>query len=152
MTIIAATVGKNPLEEMESPSQLIKESEIHYLGATSKMTEWSVCFQGKPFNITVSCLCPKHWCRRSRSWLGLWWPTTSSRTKTKNGVLFIIGDWNAKAGSQEIPGITDKFDLGVQNEAGQRLTEFLRKSLKKWEYQTTLSVPWETCMHVKKQH
>ena len=59
----------------------------------------------------------------------------------KNYVLFIIGDWNAKAGSQEIPGITDKFDLGVQNEAGQRLTEFLRKSFKKWEYQTTLSVP-----------
>ena len=79
----------------------------------------SVCFQGKPFNIAVSCLCPKHWCRRSRSWLGLWRPTTSSRTKTKNGVLFIIGDWNAKAGSQEIPGITDKFDLGVQNEANQ---------------------------------
>ena len=112
----------------------------------------SVCFQGKPFNIAVSCLCPKHWCRRSRSWLGLWRPTTSFRTKTKNGVLFIIGYWNAKAGSQEIPGITDKFDLGVQNEAGQRLTEFLRKSFKKWEYQTTLSVPWETCMHVKKQH
>ena len=53
MTIISTIVDKNPLEEMESPSQLIKESEIHYLGATSKMTEWSVCFQGKPFNITV---------------------------------------------------------------------------------------------------
>ena len=38
--------------------------------------------------------------------------------------LFIIGDWNAKVGSQEIPGITGKFGLGVQNEAGQRLTEF----------------------------
>ena len=84
----------------------------------------SVCFQRKPFTISVSCLCPKHWCQRSRSWLGLWRPTTSSRIKTKIDVLFIIGDWNAKAGSQEIPGITDKFDLGVQNEAGQRLTEF----------------------------
>ena len=39
-------------------------------------------------------------------------------------VLFIIGDWNAKEGSQEIPGITGKSGLGVQNEAGQRLTEF----------------------------
>ena len=39
-------------------------------------------------------------------------------------VLFIIGDWNAKVGRQEIPGVTGKFDLGVQNEAGQRLTEF----------------------------
>ena len=42
----------------------------------------------------------------------------------KNDVLFITGDWNAKVGSQEIPGVTDKFGLGVQNEAGQRLTEF----------------------------
>ena len=37
---------------------------------------------------------------------------------TKKGVLFIIGDWNAKVGSQEIPGVTGKFGLGVQNEAG----------------------------------
>ena len=42
-------------------------------------------------------------------------------------VLFIIGDWNAKVGSQEIPGITDKFGLGVQNKAGQRLTEFCQE-------------------------
>ena len=42
----------------------------------------------------------------------------------KKDILFIIGDWNVKVGSQEIPGVTDKFDLGVQNEAGQRLTEF----------------------------
>ena len=39
-------------------------------------------------------------------------------------VLFIIGDWNAKVGSQETPGVTGKFGLGVQNEAGQRLIEF----------------------------
>ena len=43
-------------------------------------------------------------------------------------VLFIIGDWNAKVGSQEIPGVTDKFGLGVQNEAGQRLTEFCQEN------------------------
>jgi len=42
----------------------------------------------------------------------------------KKDVLFIIGDWNAKVGSQEIPGVTGKFGFGVQNEAGQRLTEF----------------------------
>ena len=42
----------------------------------------------------------------------------------KKDVLFIIGDWNAKAGSQEIPGVTDKFGLGEQNEAAQRRTEF----------------------------
>ena len=45
----------------------------------------------------------------------------------KKDVLFIIGDWNAKAGSQEIPGVTGKFGLGVQNEAVQRLTVFPRE-------------------------
>ena len=45
----------------------------------------------------------------------------------KKDVLFIIGDWNAKVGSQEIPGVMGKFGLGVQNEAGQRLTVLLRE-------------------------
>ena len=43
-------------------------------------------------------------------------------------VLFITGDWNAKVGSQEIPGVTGKFGLGVQNEAGQRLTDFAQRT------------------------
>ena len=51
-----------------------------------------------------------------------------SRTNTPKGVLFIIGDWNAKVGSQEIPGKTGKFGLGVQNETGQRLTEFCQEN------------------------
>ena len=46
----------------------------------------------------------------------------------KKDVLFIIGDWNAKVGSQEIPGVTGKFGLGVQNEAGQRLTEYSKRT------------------------
>ena len=46
----------------------------------------------------------------------------------KKEVLFITGDWNAKVGSQEIPGVTGKFGLGVQNEAGQRLTEFCQEN------------------------
>ena len=46
----------------------------------------------------------------------------------KKDVLFIIRDWNAKVGSQEIPGVTDKCHLGVQNEAGQRLTEFCQEN------------------------
>ena len=46
----------------------------------------------------------------------------------KKDVLFIIGDWNAKLGSQEIPGVTGKFGLGVQNEAGQRLTEVCQEN------------------------
>ena len=45
----------------------------------------------------------------------------------KKDVLFIIGDWKAKVGSQEVPGVTGKFDLRVQNEAGQRLTEFCQE-------------------------
>ena len=46
----------------------------------------------------------------------------------KKDVLFIIGDWNAKVGSQEIPGVMGKFGLGVQNEAGQRLIEFCKEN------------------------
>ena len=46
----------------------------------------------------------------------------------KKDVLFIIGNWNAKVGSQEIPGVTGKFDLGVWNEAGQRLIEFCQEN------------------------
>ena len=47
---------------------------------------------------------------------------------TPKDVLFIVGDWNAKVGSQEIPGVTGKFVLGIQNEAGQRLTEFCQEN------------------------
>ena len=47
---------------------------------------------------------------------------------TSKDVLFIIGDWNAKVGSQEIPGVTGKFGLGVQNEAGQKLTELCQEN------------------------
>ena len=46
----------------------------------------------------------------------------------KKDVLFIIGDWNAKVGSQETPGVTGKFDLEVQNEAGQRQIEFYQEN------------------------
>ena len=47
---------------------------------------------------------------------------------SKKDVLFIIGDWNAKVGSQETPGITGKFGLGVQTESGQRLIEFCQEN------------------------
>ena len=58
----------------------------------------------------------------------LWRPTRSFRTNIQKDVLFIIGDWNAKVGSQETPGVTGKFGLGVQNEVGQRLTEFCQEN------------------------
>ena len=89
----------------------------------------SVHFQGKPFNIMVIQI----------------YALTSSAEKTefeqfyedlqglleltpKRAVLFIIEDWNAKVGSQEITGVTRKSGLGVQNEGGQRLTEFCQEN------------------------
>ena len=52
----------------------------------------------------------------------------ASKTKCQKRCIFIIGDWNAKVGSQETPGVTGKFGLGVQNEAGQRLVEFCQEN------------------------
>ena len=58
----------------------------------------------------------------------LWWTTTPARTKTKKDVLFITGDWNAKVERQETPRVTGKFGRGIQDEAGQRLTEFRQEN------------------------
>ena len=93
---------------------------MQYLDAVSKMTEWSVCFQGKSFTVTV---------------IQVSVPTSNAEEAEvdqfyedlqdlleltpKKDILFITADWNAKVGSQEILEITDKFGLGVQNEAGQ---------------------------------
>ena len=57
----------------------------------------------------------------------LWRHTWPSRTNTKRDVLYIIGDWNEKVGSQEIPGVTGKFGLGVRNEAGEGYFEFCQE-------------------------
>ena len=86
----------------------------------------SVCFQDKPFNITViQVYAPKSNAEEAKvEWFYEDLRDLLELTPKKKDVLFIIGDWNAKVGSQEIPGATDKFGLGVQNEAGQRLIEF----------------------------
>ena len=85
----------------------------------------SVCFQGKPLNITVSqAYAPTSNAEEAeveRFYEDL--QDLLELTPPKD-VLFIIGDWNAKVGSQELPGVTGKFGLGVQNEEGQRLKEF----------------------------
>ena len=89
----------------------------------------SVCFQGKPFNITViQVYAPTSNAEEAeveRFYEGL--QDLLELTPQKD-VLFIIGDWTAKVGSQEIPGVTGKFGLGVQNEAGQRLTDFAQRT------------------------
>ena len=76
----------------------------------------SVCFQGKPFNITViQAYAPASNTEEAEvEWFYDNLKDLLELTPPKD-VLFIIGDWNAKVGSQEIPGVTDKFDLGVQN-------------------------------------
>ena len=58
----------------------------------------------------------------------LWRPQDLLELAPKKDVLFIIGDWNAKVGSQEAPGVTGKFGLGMRNEAGQRLIEFCQEN------------------------
>ena len=82
----------------------------------------SVCFQGKAFSITViQGYAPT---RNAEEAEVEWFYEDLQdllELTPKKGVLFIIGDWNAKVGSQETPGVTGKFGLGVQNEAGQRL-------------------------------
>ena len=89
----------------------------------------SVHFQGKPFNITVIQVCaPTSNTEEAEvEWFYEDLQDLLELTPIKD-VLFIIGDWNAKVGSQEIPGVTGKFGLGVQNEAGQRLTEFCQEN------------------------
>ena len=88
----------------------------------------SVCFQGKPFSVTaiqVYALTSKaEEAEVERFYEDL--QDLLELTPPKN-VLFIIGDWNTKVGSREIPGVTGKVGLGVQNEAGQRLIEFCQE-------------------------
>ena len=93
-----------------------------YLDASSKTTEsLFVSFQGKPFNITViQVYAPSS--NTEEAEVERFYKDLEDLLELapKKDVLFIIGDWNAKVGNQEIPGVTGKFALGVQNEAGQR--------------------------------
>ena len=113
MTIISTTVGKTPLEEREQPSESRVQNAA--VGCNLKNDRMIVLhFQGKPFNITV---------------IQVYAPTSNAEEaeveqfiedlqnllELKKDVLFIIGGWNAKVGSQDIPGVTGKYGLGVQN-------------------------------------
>ena len=88
----------------------------------------SVRLQGKPFNITViQVYAPTSNAEQAEAeWLYEDLQDLLELTPQKD-VLFIIGDWNAKVGSQETPGEMGKFGLGVQNEAGKRLIEFAKR-------------------------
>ena len=84
----------------------------------------SVCFQGKPFNITlIQVNAPTSNAEEAEVEQFYEHLQDLLELTPQKDVLYIIGDWNAKVGSQEIPGITGKFVLGVQNETGQRLME-----------------------------
>ena len=120
ITVTPTTVGKNPLKEM-GVALIVNKSKNAVLGCNLKNDRMiSVHFQGKPFNITV---------------VQVYAPASNAEEAEveqfyedlqdlldltpKKVVLFIIGDLNAKVGSQETPGVTGKFSLGVQNEAGK---------------------------------
>ena len=80
---------------------------MQYLGAISKMTEWSQFFPSQTIqHHSNPSVCPNHWCQRNWTWMVLWKPTRPFRTNIN------IRGWNAKVGSQEIPGVTGKFGLG----------------------------------------
>ena len=89
----------------------------------------SVCFQGKTLNIMViQAYVPTSNAEKAEVELFYEYLQDLLELTPKKDVLFITGDWNAKVGSQEIPGVTGKFGLGVQNEAGQRLIEFCQEN------------------------
>ena len=89
----------------------------------------SVHFQGKPFSITViqAYALTSNAEDTEVKWFYEDLQDLLEQTPKKE-VLFTIGNWNAKVGSEEIPGVTGKFGLGVWNEAGQRLTEFCQEN------------------------
>ena len=85
----------------------------------------SVHFQGKSFNITIIQV----YALTSNAEAEVFYEDLQDLLElTPKNVIFIIGDCNAKVGSQETPGVTGKFGLGVQNEAGQRLIEFCQEN------------------------
>ena len=92
---------------------------MQYLDAVSKMTEWSLRFQGKPFNIRViQVYAPTS--NVEEADVEQFYDDLQDLLELTPKKDFIIGDWNAKVGSQETPGVTGKYGHGVQNEAEQR--------------------------------
>ena len=125
MTIISTIVGKNHLI---GNKRVLNAAH----GCNLKNNRIiSVRFQGKPFNTMngiIHVYAPPIMLKKLK--LEWFYEDLQDHIELtpKIDVLFIIGDWNAKVGSQETPGVTGKFGLGVQNEVGQRLTEFCQEN------------------------
>ena len=102
---------------------------MQYFRVTVKMTEssWFVSSQTIQYHSNPN-LCPNHWCWRSWSWTALWRPTRPCRTNTQKRCYFHHRGLECKSRKKEIPGVRGKFGLRVQNEAGQRLTEFYQEN------------------------
>ena len=130
MTIISTTAGQESLRRNGVAIIVNKPVRNAVLGCNLKNDRMiSVHFQGKPFNITV---------------IQVYAPTSNAEEAEverfyedlqdlleltpRKDVLFMIGDWNAKVGSQETPGVTGKFGLGIRNGTGQRLIEFCQEN------------------------
>ena len=128
MTIYIYYCGQKTLRRNEVAMMVNKRVRNAVLGCNVKKDRMiSVCFQGKPFNITV---------------IQVYAPTSNAEEAEgfyedlqdlleltpKKDVLFIIGDCDAKVGSQETPGVTGKLGLGIRNEGGQRLIEFCQEN------------------------
>ena len=106
---MSTTVGKNLLLRNEVALAVNKRVWNAVLGCNLKSNRMIlVCFQSKLFSITVIQVYDST-TKCQRSWIVLWRPTRPFRTNTKKNVPFIIGNWNAIVGSQEIPGVTGKF-------------------------------------------
>ena len=113
MTIISTTAGRNPSEEMESHHDQRKSPKFSTWMQSQKRQNDLCSFPRQTIQYHSN---PSQFCEDLQDLLEL---------THKKDVLFILGDWNAKVGSQEIPGVTGKFSVGVHNEAGQRLVSVL---------------------------
>ena len=122
--------GQESLRRNEVTFIVNKRVQNAVLGCNLKNDRMiSVRFQGKPFNITVIQVYVLTSNAEEAEVEQFYEDIKDLLELTlKKDVLFIIGDWNAKVGSQEIPGVTGKFGLAVRNEAGQRVIEFCEEN------------------------
>ena len=122
--------GQESLRRNEVAIMVNKRVRNAVLGCNLKNDRMiSVLLQGKPFNITViQVYAPTS--NAEEAEVELFYEDVQDLLELtpKKDVLFIIGDWNEKVGSQETPGVSGKFGLGIQNEAGQRLIEFCQEN------------------------